>query len=343
MTEDKLTNRLELHYYFSDEDNTHSMDAVVRNKCEHELLQIVSTISKELNIQIKTETEAFDEGGLREFYTFIATAEGQIIMAVANLAVAALGVLLSRIPLRKSKSDQLEQKLSIEEKLLNIEAQKLNIELIKKELEAKNIQTTNINVEKIEYITINNIKILKHKSNFYKALINYPKVKRLSTVRLDENKKPIDEPNFIERDDFNKFILDSDNLEPIIDDSAIIEIISPVLKKGKYKWRGVYDKLAQAIEFSMTDKEFKEDIIEDGISFKSGTFIDCILEISRKIDDLGNIFNSNYSVKTVLRQHDEGISIETPQGKRYRKKKDDDNSQMKLFENYYDNNSDDNS
>lgn len=333
MTEETLTNRLELHYYFSDDDKTHSMDAVIRNKCEHELLQIVSTISKELNVQIKTETEAYAEGGLKEFYTFIGTAEGQAIMAIANLAVATLGVLISRIPLKKSKLDKQEQQLSIEEKKLNIEAQKINIELLKRELEAKNIQTTNINIEKIEYIITNNIKILKHKSNFYKTLYNYPKVKRLSTVKLDENKKQIEEPKFIERNDFKKFILESDNLEPITDDTATIEIISPVLKKGKYKWRGVYDKLAQPIEFSMTDKEFKEDILKDGISFKSGTFIDCIIEISRKIDDLGNVFNSNYSVLTVLRQHDEGISIETSQGKKIRQRREADDSQMKLFDN----------
>lgn len=337
MTEDTLTNRLELHYYFSDEDKSHSMDAVVRNKCEHELLQIVSAISKELNVQIKTETEAYDEGGLKEFYTFIGTAEGQVIMGIANLAVATLGVLISRIPLRKSKLDKQEQQLSIEEKKLNIEAQKINIELLKKELEAKNIQTTNINIEKIEFLITNNVKILKHKSNFYKTLYNYPKVKRLSTVKLDENKKQIEEPKFIERNDFEKFILESDNLEPLTDDTATIEIISPVLKKGKYKWRGVYNKISQAIEFSMTDKEFKDDIIEDGISFKSGTFIDCILEISRKIDDLGNIFNSNYSVKTVLRQHEDGISIETQQGKKIRKKKEADASQTKLFDNLNDN------
>ena len=332
MTDNTLTNKLELHYYFSNDDKTHSMDAVIRNKCEYELLQIISTISKELNVQIKTETEAYDEGGLKEFYTFIGTAEGQAIMTLANLAVAILGVLLSRIPLRKSKLDRQEQLLSIEEKKLNIEAQKLNIELLKKELEAKKIQTTNVNIEKIEYIITNNIKILKHKSNFYKTLYNYPKVKRLSTLKLDENKKPIEEPRFVERVDFDKFILESDNFEPITDDTATIEIISPVLKQGKYKWRGVYNKMAQPIEFSMNDKEFKEDILKDGISFKSGTFIDCVLEIARKIDDLGNVFNSNYSVLTVLRQHDEGISIETAQGKKYRQKKDVDNSQMKLFE-----------
>lgn len=321
MTEETLKNRLELHYHFVDSDSSHSMDAVIRNKCEHELLQIVNTISREINVQIKIETEAHEEGGLIEFYTFFGSAEGQAITAIANIAVTTLGILISRIPLRKSKLDRQEQQLSIEEKRLNIEAQKLNIESLQKELETKKIETTNINIEKFEYIINSNIKILKYKSNFYKTLYNYPKVKRLSAVRLDANKKQIEEPRFIDRSDFDKFILESDNLEPITDESAIIEIISPVLKKGKYKWRGIYDKLVQPIEFSMTDKEFKEDILRDGISFKSGTFIDCILQISRKIDDLGNIFNSNYSVLTVLRHHHDGISIETYKGKKTDKKR----------------------
>lgn len=333
MTNDTLTNKLELHYWFSNDDKTHTMDAVVRNRCEHELLQIVSTISKELNVHIKVETEAYDEGGLVEFYTFLGTAEGQAIMALANLAISTLGVLLSRIPLKKAKLDKLEQELNIEEKRLNIEAQKLNIALLKQELEDKKINSTNINIEKVEYILNTNIKVLKHKSNFYKILNNYPKVKRISTVKTDEQKKSLEEPNFVERKDFEKFILESDNLEPLPDDNATIEIISPVLKKGKYKWKGIYNKLGSVIEFSMKDKEFKDNVVEEGIPFKNGTFIDCIMEIERKIDDLGNIFNSNYSVLTVLKQHDENASFETPKGKKIRQQKDANRQQLKLFNN----------
>ncbi len=81
----------------------------------------------------------------------------------------------------------------------------------------------------------------------------------------------------------------------------------------------------------MKDKEFKDNVVEEGIPFKNRTFIDCILEIERKIDDLGNVFNSNYSVLTVLKRHDEKVSYETPQGKKYRQKKDADKMQQNLF------------
>jgi hypothetical protein len=314
-----LNNILELHYYFSEEDKTHSMDAFTRNKCEHELLQIVNEITLELELKIKIETEAYEQGGLTEIWTFIASDNGQITVVLSLLTLA-----LSRIPLRKSKLEKEDLELGIEEK-------KLNIELLKKELESKGIPENKINIEKLTLILNNNNKIIKHKSNFYKHLYKYPKVKKISTTILNENKEKLNLPNFIERKDFDKFILETDNLDTIPDENATIEIISPVLKKGKYKWRGIYDKLGTVIEFNMKDKEFKDNVVEDGVPFKNGTFIDCVLEIERKIDDLGNVFNSNFSVLTVLRQHDETTSIETPQGKKYRTRKTNQNSQMNLF------------
>lgn len=333
MIENLSTNKLELHYFFGEDDGSHTMDAIVRNRCEHELLQIVGTLSKELGFQIKTETEAFDEGGLSEFYTFIGSSEGQVVIGLSSLTVTILGIIISRIPLRRSKLDIKEQKLSVKEKNLNIKAHKLNIKLLKNELETKKIKLPDINIEKIEFVITSNIKIIKHTSNFYKSLYNYPKVRLLSTVRIDENKKPIEKPQFVKREEFESFFLDNDNLEPITDEEAVIEIISPVLKKGNYKWRGIYNQNPQPIEFSM-NKEFKDKVIEDGIPFKNGTFIDCIMKIDQKIDDMGNIFNSNYSVQMVLRQHNDGVSIETKQGKIYREKKEADKNQVKLDLNF---------
>jgi hypothetical protein len=236
-----------------------------------------------------------------------------------------IGIILSRIPpRRKSKLDKEEQKLSIEEK-------KLHIELLKKEIEAKKLPEVNLNIENINFIINNNIKIIKHKSNFYKNLKNYSKVNQISTTNLDANGSKIEEPIFVLRKDFDKYILESDDLESITDENATIEIISPVLKKGQFKWKGIYNNIPSPIDFSMKDKEFKDKVVVEGIPFKNGTVIDCILEISRKIDDLGNVFNSNYSVLTVLRQHDEIASIETPQGKKYRRQKEADALQLKLL------------
>ncbi|MBP1631579.1 MAG: hypothetical protein H6Q15_2472 [Bacteroidetes bacterium] len=314
-----MNNKFELHYYFGKEDKTHSMDAFIRNKCEHELLQIISEITRELDVNVKIETEAYEEGGLTELWTFLGTDNEQL-----NLILIILTLALSRIPLRKSKLEKEDLELSIQER-------KLNIEILKNELQKKGISENKINFEKLVLVLNSNYKIIKHKSNFYKHLYKYPKVKKLSTTKLNERKEKIDEPTFVERKDFEKFILESDNIASLSDENATIEIISPVLKKGKYKWKGIYGKLGHVIEFTMKDKEFKDKVVKEGIPFKNGTFIECILEIERKIDDLGNMFNSNFSVITVLKQHDEGISIETPQGKKYREKKTADKNQLELF------------
>jgi len=296
------------------------MDAYIRNKCEQEILQIIGEITRELDINVKVETEAYGEGSLTEIWTFLNSDNDSlaIILFLINLV-------LSRIPLKKTKLEKENLQLNIKEK-------KLNIELLKKELENKGISENKVNIEKLVLIVNNNYKIIKHKSNFYKQLYKYQKVKKISATKLNENKEIIDKPTFIERKDFDKFILESDNLDTLFDKNATIEIISPVLKKGKFKWKGIYDKLGTIIDFSMKDKEFKNNVVEDGVPFKNGTFIDCILEIERKIDDLGNIFNSNFSVLTVLKQHDENASFETPKGKKIRKQKEGDKLQMKLFD-----------
>jgi hypothetical protein len=325
MTDDSLKNKLELHYYF-DNDDVHSMDAVTRNKCENEILQILTTISKELNINIKSETEAYQEGGLKELWSFLGSVEGQQLINISNFLVALLALILSRVPQKKTKLDKLEQELRIEE-------HKLNIELLKKELIEKGIEPIKVNLDRIDFVINNSIQIIKHKSNFYKLLNKYPKVKKLSTNKLNSNNIPIEQPNFVERVDFDKFILESEDLSPLKDENATIEIISPVLKKGNFKWKGFYNQVSTPIDFALKDNEYRKRVIEEGESFKNGTFIDCILEISRKIDDLGNIYYSNYSVLTVLKSHFDGVTVETKQGRAYRNKKDADSRQMKLFGN----------
>jgi hypothetical protein len=295
------------------------MNAFVRNRCEFELLQIYTELQKELELDVKIETEAFEEGGLIEVWTFLADNAIQI-----TLLLTALSQVISRIPLKKSKLEEKDLKLSIEER-------KLNIKALKKELKGK--EPEQITIQNLNLIIDSNPKILKHLSNYYKQLYNYPKVKKISTTKLSVIKTKVEESKFIARTEFDKFVIESDELKSEIDETATIEIISPVLKKGKYKWKGVYGKIGEAVDFYMKDKIFKQSVIAEGIEFKNGTFIDCILEKSRKINEIGEIYTSAYSVLTVLKKHYENTVAETPQGKRFRKEKEAEKQQFKLFGN----------
>src|ERR1700722_20877985 len=66
MEEQKISllgvNTMVLHYWFNDE--SHTMNAVVQNKCEFEFLNIVKEIAKAFDAEIIIETEPFGEGGL---------------------------------------------------------------------------------------------------------------------------------------------------------------------------------------------------------------------------------------------------------------------------------------
>ena len=60
--------KVKLHYYFGDE--SHQMDAITRHKCEGEILKIIQEISHVLKLEIHPQTEAYIEGGLKEFWSF---------------------------------------------------------------------------------------------------------------------------------------------------------------------------------------------------------------------------------------------------------------------------------
>ncbi len=60
-----IPSKLQLHYNFID--HSHTMDAVIRNNCERELLAIVKEITTVLELDVKIETEAFIEGGLKPY------------------------------------------------------------------------------------------------------------------------------------------------------------------------------------------------------------------------------------------------------------------------------------
>ena len=60
---------LEIHYYFDDQ--SHSMEAEIYNKCSEQIVIIFKEIAQILDIKINIEIEGTKEGGLREFFTVI--------------------------------------------------------------------------------------------------------------------------------------------------------------------------------------------------------------------------------------------------------------------------------
>ncbi|WP_461491725.1 hypothetical protein, partial [Pontibacter sp. HJ8] len=198
------------------------------------------------------------------------------------------------------------------------------------QLNESNRNQTTINGDTVVAALDRNLKITRHKSNFYKTLESYPKIKKLEISRLNSRDQQIGKPLAISREDFGQYILESDKLPSIIDEEADIEIVSPVLKRGTFKWKGIYK--GETIDFYMNHEEFKEDVFRKGISFKNGSRIACILETRRKLSEFGEVQVTSFAVTEVHRAYDGVTTIETSKGRENRNKKETEKRQLALFD-----------
>ena len=77
--DDTSNKYIEIHYYLSD--NSHSMDAFIRNKAEKEFLSVISILENIFETKLSLETEAYVEGGLIEYFILKAiAATGDILL-----------------------------------------------------------------------------------------------------------------------------------------------------------------------------------------------------------------------------------------------------------------------
>lgn len=316
---DSQTIKLELHYIFIDE--SHQMDAFVRHRCEGELLKIIEELSNVLRIQINPQTEAYVEGGIKEIWSF--AKNNPYVLGV--LTGVLINVLSDQINIDRELVNLQKESLRLE-----IQEKRLNIDKLKKEIESGDPKVQKIMFDDLIFILNNEYRVIRSRSDFYKNLIGYNKVARISGQQINVNNQPISEPKIVERNQFQNFILSTDELPEEIDECASIEVISPVLKKGKYKWRGIYN--GAPIDFYMKDKEFKDSIFHQQVSFTNGVSLNCILVISKKMNEIGDIYVSNYSVLTVVSYHFGEDTVETRQGKKYFRDKELKANQLNLFD-----------
>ncbi len=312
----ELARKLELHFYLNDK--SHSMDAIVKNKCEAELLAAAYEVISELGISLSIDAEALKEGGIKDVWRILGGNSNQIAIVISILAL-----IFSQMPSTNSDLDKLHK----EDVKLSIEQKKLLIKKLKKELNENNFnkETIESTVEAIN----NNVKVATRKSNFYKSLNQYSKVSKIGLSTLDIDNNSTTDEILIERDEFKNFILISQDLQPEKIIEAEIEIVAPVLKEGRAKWKGIYNK--ESISFHMGDNDFKREVLAKRISFKNGSAIICVLLVHKKIDETGEVVITGYTVDTVLDNIDSGTSVETDQGKKFRFSKKQREDQHELF------------
>lgn len=313
-------NIIELHYWF--EDDTHTIDAVVQNRCESELLALFKEIASPLNAPMSIETFPLAKGGVRRSFKVIPRHDTER----GNLRAAFVSALASEIlvtPLSAPLNAAIEK---VAEKFFEdagpdtIRTKKLlrEIEKLREDIEKSKDRLSRSNV------------IKKRKSNFYDMLDRYQKVSRISFSVEDSGRNRLIDEAVASRQDFCSFVLTTDNLDPVEDDNAEIEIISPVLKQANYRWVGLYN--GTAVSFSMKSEEFRELVQSGQVQFKNGTTIRCSLQIRKKIDSEGLEKVIGYDVVDVYEYFESGKPGVAVKAKKPKVEKNAGIEQLSLFE-----------
>jgi len=173
------------------------------------------------------------------------------------------------------------------------------------------------------------LKVATRRSNFFKAVLPYDKVLAIGfTPASSADAVPTEQ--VVERGNFSKYLLTSDKLPSDVVDGAIIEIVAPVIKEGGMQWKGIYN--GESISFAMKDEAFKAMVKRREVSFYAGNAISCVLQIDKKVDSLGDVVVTGYSVPTVLAKVESDALVETPQGRRHKFEQKHAKSQNGLFD-----------
>lgn len=309
-----FSNKLELKYTFNEKSNY--MDAVIRNRCEKEILTLVRTLADMLDVRLTIYSEpAAASEGFRELFA-IAGENARCISVIINMAMQILVRPTLSVGgqslVERSENDEMEMQRSLA--------------LFRHELKltAKGVPP------RLVALLGNSPRFNKIKSNFFETVRGCLKVKKVTFRELNENNRSRSGRLDVVREQFDYYILRSDDLPSLKDCNATIEIVSPVLNDARYRWKGIYNKGGAVIDFYMQDEEFKKQMIDDKIAFTNGMCIDCVLEISRRLSEMGEVVNVNYVVTTVIKTRFDKMEIITPQGKRYLRKQQAEREQLTL-------------
>lgn len=290
------SNRLQFHYFFKD--NSHSIDSILRNECEKEILYIFKEVSLTLGLNLNIESLPTEEGGFKETWKFLGKNSAQI-----TLIVSVAAIIISRFPAENKELTNLQiENLKLDNELKRKDLEKLNLAFLQSD---EDLNKTTI-IDSVALVN-KNYKISWRKSNLYKKLNSYQKIDSIEILRY-EDEKPVGKPRKTPKYDFSKFILQNDDLPKLELENSVIDVISPAIKRGKWSWKGFYNN--EIISFFMNDFHFKEQVLNGNIHFSNKYTIEVEMTQNRKINQDGDIKTTNTTVNKVIASIENGNRIE---------------------------------
>lgn len=312
------TNKLEIHYYFDDV-NKHSMDAMIKNKADLDVLLIVKELGELLNIEFEVQTQALDEGGLVEYLQFLSDTE--LVAYLITILTFIFSVYVYCDGSEARDLEKQERKLSIEEKELNLKKLRQEFTLVDNEEKAK------IFTNKLLFLSP---KIIAKRTSYFKNIQQQSDISKISYSLKGQNSDLSFSERVIERKFFSKMIIEPKNPKPDLYEKVEVEIVSPILKKqNKSKWKVVFNN--DLIQFSVSDQNFIDDVSIGKISFTSNTILVCDLEVIKKINEIGEEVITSYKVNYVYEYTNDGGSSSSEVKPKVRKKIKQEFDQGELF------------
>ncbi len=294
-----------VHYHLNG--GVHRMDATVRNQAEGELLALLKEVGVALGLPVQVETHAYGEGGLVEYLNLIFQNKEQIAAVMALLSP------LLGAPFYIDKIKQSKQQTALNE--LNL--QKIKLEIKEKEdsataREAEKLKGTESNnkvleldkpptVDEIAKALLTRKRVARRRSNYYEALLVDSKIEAVGFA--PSHSKDAMELR-VPWGKFSSYVIAKSDLEPLIYERFSLEIVSPVLRSGAIKWRGIFDK--KVVSFELQDRAFRSEVASQKVQFQNGTTLVCDFEVHQREDDIGDVEIAGYAVTKVY-------EVKTPQ------------------------------
>ena len=279
-------------HYVLNKPERHSMDAMVFNNCEKQIIssffQLIELwgIDKE---DVGIDVLSREEGGVKEYFRVF----------TKDYLKPVLLTLLTIWAERHFNTD-----------IDNSNVIKNNIEI------AQTIKEAGLSQEEAEALVADDPKLMDFCSKYYKALLKEPAVSKVDTS-INNTDQTYYYKGSVSSEKFIEHVVGVRKISNVVKGTTL-KIASPVLADVKrLKWHGVYNQLP--ISFVIEDLDFIDKVHNKEVKFEYGTTIQCDLRIEET--RVGNKKPSlRYVVENVYSCYD-GEKFEIG-GKRYLKRKD---------------------
>lgn len=186
----------------------------------------------------------------------------------------------------------------------------------------------------LKFVLNGDQKYISSRNDFYRNLIKEPHVKEVECNAAGEG-IPTNRPTSkISKQFFKDQIVKSDKKKTsdVFLNTTVMVLIPVLTKDSNAKWRGLFNN--EEIQFTINDKEFREEIFNQKVHFVAGTYLKCDFTIETTVQynkDGKIVKNSKVGrVENVTSCYDgEVLSFKS---KRFKKRTKDNINQLSLFD-----------